>query len=375
MSERYSRVFVLPEIMYSAESPIIIENAGLLKDNKTGKILAQLKMVNIADKKIKAATVKLACYDTAHNHIDEPVVFEFLDLDANRDESFGAKTPIPIPNALVREFEAKIVNVVFEDRSSKSLETASWKPLPKQKELKEVLGATLSEQYMRDVSVSAQYEPITFDGFWKCSCGALNHAEEHCCHSCKQEKTIQFMALNCDTLAEHHATFEKAEAEKKKAEAEKKKEEEAAAEEARRKAAIKAEEEARAKKKKMIRIGIVIAAIAAAVFAVLLVSSSLSFKKEQHAIVGQTFTGSYYSLSKKKTLSLEIIDEECCVVKTQYYSSEEVPYTLTKGLFGAKLSWDEYYLGPREPFDVIVEGTNIKLRTDNYVNGKPLTLD
>jgi hypothetical protein len=382
MSERYSRLFVLSEAVYATESPVMIESGALLKDNKTGKILAQLKMVNISDKKIKAVEVKLDCYDTAHNPIDEAVVFEFLDLDANRDDPFGAKTPIPVPNASVREFEAKVVSVVFEDQSSKSFETASWKPLPKQKELKEVLGASLSEQYKRDVSDSALYGPITFDSLWKCSCGALNHTKEHHCHSCKQEKATQFLALNHNTLAENHAAFEKAEAEKKAKEA-------AAAAEAGRIAAIKAEEEARAKKKEKTRTLIVISAIVIAILVVVGLVSKQKFETTQQALIGQTFAGTYRYTSRyhnaTEKITLVIIDENYCNVSVKRDSDgnkheshrENVPYTLSGGLGSIKLNWSyrDAGHGPAEPFKVIVEETNIRLSTENWNSGIGVTLD
>lgn len=60
MSERYSKLFTLPPNLYSEGAPVVIAAGALLKDNETGKVLAQLKIQNISDKPIKAVTVKLA---------------------------------------------------------------------------------------------------------------------------------------------------------------------------------------------------------------------------------------------------------------------------------------------------------------------------
>ena len=67
MSERYSRLFTLPENLYAAGSPVVIAAGALLKDNQTGKVIAQLKMRNISPKPIKAATVSIHPLDTVGN--------------------------------------------------------------------------------------------------------------------------------------------------------------------------------------------------------------------------------------------------------------------------------------------------------------------
>ena len=50
MSERYSKLFSLPENLYAEGAPVIVSAGNLLKDNQTGKVLAQLKIKNITEK-------------------------------------------------------------------------------------------------------------------------------------------------------------------------------------------------------------------------------------------------------------------------------------------------------------------------------------
>ena len=76
MSERYSRLFTLPENLYAVGSPVVIAAGTLLKDNQTGKIVAQLKLKSISPKAIKAVKVRLDLFDTAGKPIDEPVVYD-----------------------------------------------------------------------------------------------------------------------------------------------------------------------------------------------------------------------------------------------------------------------------------------------------------
>ena len=64
MSERYTRLFSLPENLYSVGAPVVIAAGAVLKDNQTGKVLTQLKIQNISDKAVKAATVSIVPMDT-----------------------------------------------------------------------------------------------------------------------------------------------------------------------------------------------------------------------------------------------------------------------------------------------------------------------
>ena len=47
MSERYSRLYELPLNLYAVGSPVVIAAGTLLKDNQTGRIVAQLKFRSI----------------------------------------------------------------------------------------------------------------------------------------------------------------------------------------------------------------------------------------------------------------------------------------------------------------------------------------
>ena len=65
MSERYSRLFSLSENLYAVGSPVVIAAGTLLKDNQTGRIVAQLKLRSISSKTIIGAKVKLRLFDNA----------------------------------------------------------------------------------------------------------------------------------------------------------------------------------------------------------------------------------------------------------------------------------------------------------------------
>ena len=87
MPERYSRLYSLTENLYTNGAPVIISAGALLKDNTTGKILVQLKIRSISNKKIKALTINIVAHDTVGRVISDPISYQVLDLSISRDES------------------------------------------------------------------------------------------------------------------------------------------------------------------------------------------------------------------------------------------------------------------------------------------------
>ena len=73
MSERYKTLYRLPEKLYSMGSPVIIAAGALLKDNQSGKVLAQIKFKSISDKRIKAVKIKIFSFDVAGLSVGDAV--------------------------------------------------------------------------------------------------------------------------------------------------------------------------------------------------------------------------------------------------------------------------------------------------------------
>ena len=84
MSERYVKLFALPKNLYTCGSPVVFVAGALLKDNQTGKVLAQLKLQNIGVKSIKAVKVSVRPLDTVGNAIGTAIEYQYLDLNPYR---------------------------------------------------------------------------------------------------------------------------------------------------------------------------------------------------------------------------------------------------------------------------------------------------
>ena len=115
MSERYSRLFSLPGNLYTDGSPVLIAAGALLKDNRNGKVLAQLKFRNISQKAIRSVKVKINAYDTANCPLAGVDAFSYLDLTVAAGEEFGQSKPIYLPDATTRALTVEILSVVFAD--------------------------------------------------------------------------------------------------------------------------------------------------------------------------------------------------------------------------------------------------------------------
>lgn len=225
MSERYSRLFALPEDLYCVGSPVVIAAGALLKDNQTGKVIGQLKLRSISPKTIKAVKVKLNLFDTAGNPIGESVAHTYLDLNARRNEEFGQKSPVAVAESQTRSYQASVTEVVFEDQSVWAANEGTWEPLAKPVALS-ITDPELLKQYQMHYGTGAKYAAKAEKDLWHCTCGALNHEGENChrCgHSLFELQTVDMEKLAAEKDARRAEAARKAAEEQSKANAIKKK--------------------------------------------------------------------------------------------------------------------------------------------------------
>lgn len=221
MSERYTRLFALEENLYSEGSPVVVSAGALLKDNQTGAVLAQLKIKNIGDRRIKAAAVRIACFDTLGKPLEGTAEKEYLDLDAGRGAEFGQKTLISLPDASARSFSVSVAWVAFSDNTVWNASGEALSALPKPDSLSKALGdEELVKQYRLKYGAAARSFPQKHKDLWFCACGALNRADEEACHVCGQ-KLAALLPFDAEALkAEKDARLQKEAEERRKAEEE-----------------------------------------------------------------------------------------------------------------------------------------------------------
>lgn len=218
MSERYSKLFALSENLYTEGAPLVIAAGALLKDNQTGKILAQIKFKNISAKTIKAVKVAIHAFDVSGTELQEVSEHQFLDLSASRDSEFGQKNPVYLPDAVTRSFSCECKSVIFTDGTVWESNRTEAKQIIKAETLSKRLGA-LAAQYQRETIKNAQFVVTDDRDLWICACGAINRQDEETCHSCHSKKEKLLAALNKEILQEQNAVYSKAEADQKEKQA------------------------------------------------------------------------------------------------------------------------------------------------------------
>lgn len=202
MSERYSRVFSLPENLYAEGAPVIIAAGALLKDNQTGRVVAQLKLRNISPKTIKAVTVRLFPMNTAGQPLGDAVRYEYLDLSSTRDVDFGSKSAIPMPDKTTRSFGIRVAEVIFADNSAWNDSNVIWEPLKKPEALDSRLDSEMVKQFRMEYGSRAKNFLLEQKDLWHCVCGAVNRQGETVCHSCRKA-ICDLRGIDLDVLKEH----------------------------------------------------------------------------------------------------------------------------------------------------------------------------
>lgn len=197
MAERYKRLFSLPKNIYSAGSPVVIAAGALLLDNTNDKIIAQLKFKSISSKAIKSLRVSILPLDSVNRTLGEPVLHEYLDLAVNRDDEFGQKEAVFLPNPSTRAFSVTVVEVAFADNNVWTPEDDNWQPMPVPVAIDD---KELLKQYQYRFGEDAKQLAVTVPGAWVCACGGINTDKENKCHKCGKKLGV-LLACDMDELA------------------------------------------------------------------------------------------------------------------------------------------------------------------------------
>lgn len=187
MSERYTKLFALPENLYLEGSPVIIPAGALLKDNLTGKILVQLKIKSVSDQIIKAIRICITQFDVTGVAIDMLVNQEMLDLAIERNTEFGHKTPIVLTNLSTRSFSVKVTEVIFSDNTIWKSNIDEWESIATPQPVYEYFlnDNELIKQYEIDFETKCNNLFVEDRDLWVCTCGNFNKVTEKKCYMCQ----------------------------------------------------------------------------------------------------------------------------------------------------------------------------------------------
>ena len=193
MSGRYERLFMFDSALCQECAPVLIAAGALLKDTANGSVLAQIKLRSLTEQVIKAAAVEIVPFSIAGEQLGDRIPFQYLDLHVRRDEDFGQKTPVYLPDKTTRKFTVSVSEVVFEDDHVWKADHVRQHPVSPPKPLSEVFeDQEVIEQYRINYGSGSKVYPADCGDLWYCSCGALNWADEDRCHICSNRKEELF---------------------------------------------------------------------------------------------------------------------------------------------------------------------------------------
>ena len=229
MSERFTTLYRLPFSLVLEHCPVAIEAGALLKDNATGKVLAQLKLLGLSNDAVKAVKVHFDTRDSIGNLVTSPEDFQYKDLNLLNGSSTGSQIPVMFPDTNTRSFSVTVMAVALENGSVwRNDNRNAMVSFPELKPLSEYLNTNdLYEQYKIETNRYASYVPTEYKEFWRCTCGKINVGE--ICTSCSVEKEklkkatdITYLTNALEKRLEEERLAEEARIAKEKAEAEEK---------------------------------------------------------------------------------------------------------------------------------------------------------
>ena len=211
MGQRYTRISTFPENLYVNCSPIIISAGALLKDNKTGKVLAQFKFKNLSDNIITAVKLSIRSFDISGVELVGVEQYQYLDVSVKPTESFGDDKAIVLPDTNTRNCIVIIKEVVFASIAPwKNNNSTECGPIPSQVPLNEILNDSgLFEQYKRDTTEHSKFKPTKYLDLWLCSCGTPNKHHVQKCSNCKIELNRLLEATNIERIAKNYKQYYK----------------------------------------------------------------------------------------------------------------------------------------------------------------------
>ena len=209
-------LYSLPTALYAENSPVLIYAGSLVMDRFSEKVSVNLRLRNLDDREIIAATVYIQPYGTWGEPYPQEVIYRYNSLKAGHDQEFGTKKQIPMPDNNVRSFQVFVSEVTFADYSSWKNEKG-FEPVGRAKSLEEALGGEeAAKMFAARYGSDSCSMPLVEKEIWYCTCGAINRKEREKCYNCRRNRDA-FQTVNYETLktdAQKRAAAEKQEDEK-----------------------------------------------------------------------------------------------------------------------------------------------------------------
>ena len=188
MKKRNAQVFILDNIPYLPEAPVVITGGCLQKDGVSGKLRCQMDMASLSDKPVSEVTVLLTLMGADGEAVAPIQRQRFSNLSVRKDGTIKGKTEVVLSQKDVNSFTAETEKVIFEDGSAwAAKKDAEWFLLPRMQTLEEAYGdEEMAEQFRIRFGEDCRYLPWSDGNLWYCTCGAVNRGSDNRCRNCRR---------------------------------------------------------------------------------------------------------------------------------------------------------------------------------------------
>ncbi len=185
MSERYVKIFSLPNNLYAESAPVLIKAGALLKDTERNRMLVQLKFKSITEKVITSLLVELRSVDESGNPGERSIEFCYDGIAVELDSEFGDKTPIFIKSNAITGICVAVKSVSFSDGSMWESSGDLWQSVKPRRKIEKLLTHPYElKAYKARFGDTALFVPEKFKGARICTCGKMNMGDAEACMMC-----------------------------------------------------------------------------------------------------------------------------------------------------------------------------------------------
>ena len=182
---KYTTLFRLDGPYHLGDCPVLVEAGALLKNEKTKRIIIQLKMKNIGERQITACRVCFKIYDSFGSEIEIIPEHSYVDLSVKPGESFGSNIPVYVSKEEAKSYDLSVLEVIFADKGKWVGENEAWPMLAPSKKVEGYFDDPLiEEQYKLEIGESKPFIPEVRGSLFFCCCGDIHLASIDECSVC-----------------------------------------------------------------------------------------------------------------------------------------------------------------------------------------------
>lgn len=184
---------------------IAVESIAILKRTKVNGYYVRCVFRSLTENPVSAVRVDIALEDDTGNVVFRIDDYQYDGFDTVRGSIFGQTIAIPVKTEAKEKIsyaEIFAKSVYFENGQYLECEGRGM-ILPAEQTLSDYFSEKdLTEYYIREAENGGNLVPVSSGAFWRCSCGAVNDANEEICFECGVQKRLLFENLDSETLAE-----------------------------------------------------------------------------------------------------------------------------------------------------------------------------